>query len=302
MFNRDHNLIWEAYKNKLNEALRFPRHESATKDIRKDVIQQAKSKGYDIEAFHGSHEKELTEISRTKSAFGYFFTPDAHTADFYTGNKEGKVYHVLIKANQILDLTDETERHNFFKNEIVSGEEKYMRFNEDYGTFEELENNDYIQLAINLYKTDEQFKNLVVSKTKEDPNYSYDTSNITDEEIGYDIEEYIGYSDELLEIPAFKAEMDKHFHLVNPELNELENAYMTQSFYMYHQNEVMRTASRNSYDMVIFDDPSSTGDNLSYVVFESNKIKLADDETFDDDGNVIPLSERFDESTDDFRY
>jgi hypothetical protein len=63
----------------------------------------------------------------------------------------------------------------------------------------------------------------------------------------------------------------------------------------------MRTAS-HSYDMVIFDDPSSTGDNLSYVVFESNKIKLADDETFDDEGNVIPLSERFDETTDDFRY
>jgi hypothetical protein len=37
-------------------------------------------------------------------------------------------------------------------------------------------------------------------------------------------------------------------------------------------------------------------------VFESNKIKLADDETFDDEGNVIPLSERFDETTDDFRY
>jgi hypothetical protein len=39
MFNRDHNIIWEVYRNKLNEALRFPRHESATKDIRKDVIQ-----------------------------------------------------------------------------------------------------------------------------------------------------------------------------------------------------------------------------------------------------------------------
>jgi hypothetical protein len=301
MFDKDTNLIWESYSNKLNEALRFPRHDSATKDIRKDIIQQAKSKGYNIEAFHGSHEKELTEISHTKTAFGYFFTPDAHTADYYTGNNKGKVYHVLIKADQILDLTDELERHNFFKTEMVSGEEKYMKYNEDYGTYEELENEDYLQLAINLYKTNEQFRAYVVSKTKEDPNYNYDTSNITDEEIGYDIEQYIGDGDSLLEIPAFKSEMSEQFHLVNPELNELENAYGSQNFYMYHQDEVMRTAS-HSYDMVIFDDPSSTGDNLSYVVFESNKIKLADDETFDDDGNVIPLSERFDETTDDFRY
>jgi hypothetical protein len=301
MFDNDSKLIWENYRNKLNESLKFARHESATKDIRKDIIQQAKSKGYNIEAFHGSHETELTQISRTKTAFGYFFTPDAYTADYYTGDKEGKVYHVLIKANQILDLTDDMERHKFFKEYIVSGEETYMKYNQNYGTYEELDNDDYLQLAINLYKTNEQFRNYVVSKTKEDPNYNYDTSNITDEDIGYDIEQYIGGNDDLLQIPAFKAQMDEQFHLVNPELNEIENAYGSQDFYMHHQNEVMRTAS-NSYDMVILDDPSSTGDNLSYVVFESNKIKLADDETFDDEGNVIPLSDRFDETTDDFRY
>jgi len=301
MFNNDSKLIWENYRNKLNESLRFSRHESATKDIRKDIIQQAKSKGYNIEAFHGSHETELTQISRTKTAFGYFFTPDAYTADYYTGNKEGKVYHVLIKADQILDLTDDLERYKFFKEHIVTEEDTYMKYNEYYGTYEELENDDYLQLAINLYKTNQQFKNLVVSKTKEDPNFNYDISNITDEDIGYVIEEYIGGIDDLLKIPAFKAEIDEHFKLVNPELNELENAYGSQNFYMYHQNEIMRTASR-FYDMVIFDDPSSTGDNLSYVVFKSNKIKLADDETIDDDGNVIPLNQRFDETTDDFRY
>jgi hypothetical protein len=305
MFDRDTNLIWEAYKNKLNEALRFPRHESATKDIRKDVIQQAKSKGYNIEAFHGSKEKKLTEISKTRTAFGYFFAPDRYTADFYTTEGKGKTYHVLLKANQILDLTDDSERYNFFKEYMVSGEETYMKYNEDDGTYSDIDNDDYIQLAINLYKANEQFKNYINSIASKDPNFDYDLANISDDEIGYMIEDYIGDTDALLEIPAFKAEMDKHFKLINPEFNEIEQSYNNggpNDFYMNYQNEVMRTASRNSYDMVIFQDYSFTGEGLSYVVFESNKIKLADDETFDDDGNVIPLSERFDETTDDFRY
>jgi len=300
MFDRDSNLIWENYRNKLNESLRFPRHHSATKDITKDVIQQAKSKGYDVEAFHGSHETELTQISRTRTAFGFFFTPDADTADFYSNDK-GKIYHVLLKAEDILDLTDDQERYKFFKDYMVTGEDTYMKYDQDYGTYKELKDDDYNQLAINLYKNNEEFRNFVIAKTKEDPNYNYDNANITDEEIGYDIEHYIGYSDDLLEIPAFKAEMDKHYHLVNPEVNEIEQDYGTQNFYLNYQDDVMREASR-LYDMVIMDEYSPTGEALSYIVFKSNRIKLADDETIDDDGNVIPLNQRFDETTDDFRY
>lgn len=39
-----------------------------------------------------------------------------------------------------------------------------------------------------------------------------------------------------------------------------------------------------------------------YVVFDSNKIKSADPVTYDDDGNVIPLSERFNQTKNDIRY
>lgn len=38
------------------------------------------------------------------------------------------------------------------------------------------------------------------------------------------------------------------------------------------------------------------------VVFNPNKIKLADPFTFDDNGELIPLSRRFDMDTDDIRY
>lgn len=43
-------------------------------------------------------------------------------------------------------------------------------------------------------------------------------------------------------------------------------------------------------------------EDFEYVVFEQNQMKLADAITYDDNGEVIPLSERFDESKTDIRY
>ena len=48
-------------------------------------------------------------------------------------------------------------------------------------------------------------------------------------------------------------------------------------------------------------DQNQEGDT-EIVVYDSNKIKSADPVTYDDDGNVIPLSERFNTESDDIRY
>lgn len=62
------------------------------------------------------------------------------------------------------------------------------------------------------------------------------------------------------------------------------------------------------YDSIVLDEggdlvngkPVSRG--LSYVVRKSNQVKSADAVTYDDDGNVIPLSQRFDTGNEDIRY
>lgn len=62
------------------------------------------------------------------------------------------------------------------------------------------------------------------------------------------------------------------------------------------------------YDSIVLDEggdlvngkPVSRG--LSYVVRKSNQVKSADAVTYDDDGNVIPLSQRFDTGNQDIRY
>lgn len=68
-------------------------------------------------------------------------------------------------------------------------------------------------------------------------------------------------------------------------------------------------AKKKRYDGVIFKNISDgvDYDDLSklttdYVVFNSNQIKSADTITYDNSGNVIPLSERFDDSKSDIRF
>ncbi len=46
----------------------------------------------------------------------------------------------------------------------------------------------------------------------------------------------------------------------------------------------------------------NAGDTVHYVMFNPNQIKLADPVTYDNEGNVIPLSERFRQENNDIRY
>lgn len=72
---------------------------------------------------------------------------------------------------------------------------------------------------------------------------------------------------------------------------------------------IAKWAKENGYTSVLFKtvlDPSSGGSANVYadewVFFNSNQIKSADPVTYDDNGNVIPLSERFNEENEDIRY
>lgn len=72
--------------------------------------------------------------------------------------------------------------------------------------------------------------------------------------------------------------------------------------------DVSRYAYDSGYDSVIFRDIRDnadytySGNSDVYVFFGSNMLKSADTVTYDDDGNVIPLSERFNPEIDDVRY
>lgn len=62
----------------------------------------------------------------------------------------------------------------------------------------------------------------------------------------------------------------------------------------------MQRLRADGYDGVVVQDEEFGG--TSYIAFDSNQIKSADPVTYDDDGNAIPLSERFNAENDDIRY
>lgn len=67
--------------------------------------------------------------------------------------------------------------------------------------------------------------------------------------------------------------------------------------------DLQATAESEGYDAVILPDyDGSLGVFPSLVVFDSNNLKLADPVTYDDQGNIVPLSKRFDEGTPDIRF
>lgn len=69
----------------------------------------------------------------------------------------------------------------------------------------------------------------------------------------------------------------------------------------YTANDVRELFLSMGYDGVDYSSLSA-GKYRQYVVFDPNQIKSADAVTYDDNGNVIPLSERFNEAQEDIRY
>lgn len=70
------------------------------------------------------------------------------------------------------------------------------------------------------------------------------------------------------------------------------------------KEEINKTLKDNGYDGVhIREDAGSGGRNTeTYIALDPEQVKSADPVTYDDNGNVIPLSERFKEDNPDIRY
>ena len=72
--------------------------------------------------------------------------------------------------------------------------------------------------------------------------------------------------------------------------------------------DVAKYAKENGYDSVLIKNLRDSGDysymgtSDVYIFFGGDRLKSADPVTYDDSGNVIPLSERFNQKNDDIRY
>lgn len=95
-------------------------------------------------------------------------------------------------------------------------------------------------------------------------------------------------------------------------LNKANSAMRIEAETIRDTRGISAWAARNGYDSVIFRNLIDSGGNADfesadtpsdvYIIFDPTSVKSADPVTYDDSGNVIPLSERFNPKKRDIRY
>ena len=92
------------------------------------------------------------------------------------------------------------------------------------------------------------------------------------------------------------------FYFNIPTPSEMKNSGITSE--TVSTEEIAHWARDNGYDGVIIDGIREGADvfTTDIIVFEANQIKSADPITYDDNGDIIPLSQRFNEDESDIRF
>ncbi len=221
--------------------------------------------GKPMVVYHGSPTKGITEFADGTTAFGIFFSPDESTASYYTGGDDrGEIYAVYLKVEKLADF-DEPDVFDKIARESIDYTE--VRSDEDAAAFaarlyrEGFGKNDVVT---NFFKAIDGFDQLDEEYTIED---------LIDDELidASDVEALVRD----IKLPHVTAAFKEACPVTAEELDNAREAYGTQNFYLYYQNDFMRTAQHLGYDGVVFSDPSSTGAPISYVVFKPEQIKSA---------------------------
>ena len=100
------------------------------------------------------------------------------------------------------------------------------------------------------------------------------------------------------EYGEWRKEYDPSYYLSSKGFKEM--VYDNDGNVLYGRT-IEEMLSDEGYDCIIYKNQKEDIGNYSVCMFNPNNIKLASI-TYDDNGNEIPLDERFDTSTDDVRY
>lgn len=275
------------------------------------VEEAAKKAGYDSPLlYHGTKSFGFTEFDLSKMDDGksIFLTDSKEIASTYSG---------------VDDLKKISERINIDVDKLTSHKtvellNKYSeKYNYKYYSESEVEklksdNNSRYGRRLNR---DNISGDIIVSQNKKTPIF-YLFSIDSAKEL---LKEYVG-----------KGNYSLYAKLNNPYVVECDGSYYNDITYYEDlpdelkkfypgglwrigtTREAAEYAKDNGYDSVIFKNIKDNGGRNSnvprdtianvYVVFNPNNVKSADPITYDDNGNVIPLSERFKEDKSDIRY
>jgi hypothetical protein len=289
------------------------------------VGEAAKANGYTIKAYHGTNalfnvfEAELlgSKNFMASSAYkGFFAAKSKETAENYTGLNKSDVAAAMFNSEAKAKMEQIKAKHHF-----AEANSEYERARESF--FDEYKNtHGYKEAVTDVIESFKEFFPDAPESTFKDLTRSFeydwyreDSGNGTDnanrmhsefentepsrkfEELNKQIfEEWEqaeierrGY------VPNVK---NLYLKLENPLIHDFKGEGRDVDF-----SDLIDEAKKNRNDGCIFKNVQDGADfDDIYVVFDNTQLKSADPVTYDDNGNVIPLSKRFNESNKDIRY
>jgi hypothetical protein len=265
------------------------------------VDEAAKAAGYNQEAFHGVAQGVLegsafdlnklgSNTGAASARMGIFASGKRETAQSYV-EKAQKSSSAEIIANRIEELSKKV----FEKTKPIRGRSLYEN------TKNMAEN---IISTIRNNKTFETFISDPFSRGSVNELLGRLSFGLVKDQLGEsdplfsEIEDLRGNIIENSELIGSRKVLNLKINIGNAFIKDYNgNEYRDESY-----ASLIEKAKNQGYDSVIFKNTYDGGplDNI-YVVFNPNQIKSADPFTYDDAGNLIPLSERFQPATPDIR-
>ena len=291
----------------------------------KMVDDTAKEAGYTIRAYHGTNalfnvfdagklgEKNFLADSAYK---GFFASKSKETAENYTGLNNADMVFLSDASREELERIK--AKHNFDKADKEYKEAR-EKFEDEYRTAHGYKEavTDYIdrisehaemlglnESAIRDLKMSWEYRwnsadsgdgrnnisrmAIEFSETKEAKEYEAFNQKIYDE-----------WEQSELDRRGYKPNIKNlYLKIENPLVHDFDSNGRDESF-----SDLIDEAKKNGNDGCIFKNVQDGGDfDDIYVVFDNTQLKSADAVTYDDNGNVIPLTERFESSNEDIRY
>ena len=209
---------------------------------------------------------------------------------------EGYVVRDMLDGYS-LDLLDETEARN---------ELKYLSSKGNYSMYAKSENPLVIDGKGQLWRDIRNWhESVYYQKENTEVGENDEFYYLIDKRTGEELEDG-GIMKNVFSQGMTKAELH------NFMLNKANQMLRIQTEGIYTTREIAKFAKERGYDSVVFKNILDNGGMNSdvemnetadiYVYFSPNQIKSADSVIYDDNGNVIPLSKRFDPTNDDIRY
>lgn len=265
--------------------------EAGDMDAAQEMVDEAaKAAGYAVRAYHGTESGGFNEFTQADDGYSYWFTDRENVAESYAGGENG-IYKVCLDLGKSLYVDAEFSKWNQI---VFNGQTMRTRDIVDYAHkngYDSVHFENVIDIGKNGSKKSE------ITAEYEEDEIEIEAESEEDaisQVISYYEEQFIQGSEEVGRL-KFQESADEL--VAFDETDEPGESIITDMRFTAEKIDGNVFSVRAEVTERVGQSPATV-----YAVFDGKRVKSADPVTYDDNGNVIPLSERFNSENADIRY